>query len=134
MLLNTKFKPVLEQTFSIGRFLFYENFIVGECHEGVHVTKENAAEAILLAQEIYGAETPLIYISNRLHSYSVDPVGFQEVAKIFPNFKGSAIVSANRLRRMTVKFEKLFIKQPVEVFHNLEKAFEWGEALLNSKN
>lgn len=134
MIVETKFKPILEKTFSVGRFLFYPKFIVGEFNEGVHVTKKNAAEPIRLAQEIYGTDKPLVYISHRLHSYSMDPVGYQEVSKMFPNFKGFAIVSENRYRRMLANLEKLFIKKPIAVFYTLEGAYEWAETLLNKED
>jgi len=123
--------PLVEKTFEIGRFRYYPNFIVGEFNEGAHVTKQNAAEPIQLAQEIYGTEKPLVYISHRLNSYSMDPVGYQEVSKLFPNFKGFAIVSKNRYRRMIAKLEKLFIKKPIAVFYDLDEALVWAESLLN---
>ncbi len=120
----------MEKTFSIGRFLFYPNFIVGEFNEGVHVTQKNAAEPIRMAQEIYGTDKPLIYVSHRLNSYSMDPIGYEAISKMFPNFKGFAIVSENRYRRMIAKLERLFIKKPIAVFYDLESAFEWGETIL----
>lgn len=133
MLLKTKIKPILEETFSVGRFFFYPNYIVGEFNEGVHVTKKNSAEPIRMAQELYGTDIPLVYISHRLHSYSMDPIGYQEVSQMFPNFKGFAIVSENRYRRMLAKLEKLFIKKPIAVFYDLDTAFEWADDLLGKE-
>jgi len=133
MLVKTKIEPIIEKTFSVGHFLFYPNYIVGEFNEGVHVNKENSAEPIEMAQELYGSDIPLVYISHRLHSYSMDPVRYQEVSKMFPNFKGFAIVSNNRYRRMVAKLEKLFIKKPIAVFYELDSALEWAENLLKKE-
>lgn len=133
MITITKLNPVVEKTFEVGHFLYYPNYIVGKFNEGVHVTKKNAAEPIQLAQEIYGEDKPVVYISHRVHSYSMDPVGYQEVSEMFPNFKGFAIVSKNKYRRMIAKLEKLFIKKPIAVFYDMDKAFEWADTLVNNE-
>ena len=130
MLVPTKQKLIAEYTFSVGHFRYYSNIIIGEFNEGVHVTKENASEPIKFAQEICGTEKPLVYISHRLHSYSIDPTGYIEMAALFPNFAGFAIVSNNRYRRMLANIEKLFIKRPIAVFYDMDKALEWADSLL----
>jgi len=134
MLIEPKYNPIIAETYPVGQFLFYPNFVVGKFNEGAHVTKENMAGAIRLAQEIYSADCPIVYISHRLHSYSMDPTGYQEVAKLFPNFKGFAIVSKNRYRRMLAKLERRFIKKPMAVFYDLDTAFEWADGLLNNED
>ena len=126
----TRQKFIVEHKLDIGKFVFYTNIVVGEFYEGVHVTKENATEPIQIALQIYGDKEPIVYISHRLHSYSMDPVGYGEVVKMFPNFIGFAIVSQNRYRRMLANIEKLFIKKPIGVFYDMESAFDWAEGLL----
>ena len=126
----TRQKFIVEHKLDIGKFVFYANIVVGEFYEGVHVTKENATEPIQIALQIYGDKEPIVYISHRLHSYSMDPVGYGEVVKMFPNFIGFAIVSQNRYRRMLANIEKLFIKKPIGVFYDMESAFDWAEGLL----
>jgi hypothetical protein len=124
-------KVLAEHKLAIGRFLFYEGIVVGEIKEGVHVTIDNATLPFQLAKEQYGKETPVVYISHRLNSYSIDPVGYyRALNKQFPNLIAFAIVSQHRSRRMLAKFEKLFIKKPVEVFNTLEAAFCWAEEQL----
>ncbi|MCJ7466989.1 MAG: hypothetical protein MUO53_09895 [Maribacter sp.] len=124
-------KLLAEHNLAIGRFLFYEGIVVGEIYEGVHVTIDNAAIPFHLAEEQYGKEKPVVYISHRLYSYSIDPVGYYKgLNRQFPNLVAFAIVSQNRSRRMLAKFEKLFIKKPVEVFNTMESAFMWAEKQL----
>ena len=124
---------IAEHRLEIGNFQFYTNIIVGEFAEGVHVTRLNALKPIQLAQKTYEDNRPFVYISNRLNSYSIDPVGYTEVVGMFPNFKGFAIVSQNKYRRMLAAVEKLFIKKPISVFHNIEEAFEWSNELLEKE-
>ncbi len=127
---STRQKIIVEHNLEVGKFLFYNNIMVSEFYEGVHVTKENAAEVILITQQIYGDYKPFVYISHRLNSYSMDTMGYKEVAEMFPNFKGFAIVSQNKYRRMLASLEKLFIKKPIGVFDNMDSAFFWAEKLL----
>lgn len=127
---STTQELIAEHQLEIGKFLFYTNIVVGEFYEGVHVTKENAIEPIYISQQIYGEYKPIVYISHRLNSYSMDPVGYKEVVEMFPNFKGFAIVSKNKYRRMLASLEKLFIKKPIGVFDNMDSAFYWADKLL----
>lgn len=127
---STTQELIAEHQLEIGKFLFYTNIVVGEFYEGAHVTKENAIEPIYISQQIYGEYKPIVYISHRLNSYSMDPVGYKEVVEMFPNFKGFAIVSKNKYRRMLASLEKLFIKKPIGVFDNMDSAFYWAEELL----
>lgn len=124
---------LVEHVFDIGKFQFYPNIILGEFAEGVHVTKANALHQIQLAQEIYGDGRPFVYMSHRLHSYSMDPVGYGEVVSMFPNFKAFAIISTNKYRRMLANLERLFIKRPIGVFHTLEDAFKWADDVLEKE-
>lgn len=133
-LTQKKQELIVEHHLDIGKFSFYPKFLVSEFAEGVHVTKANALQLIQLAQKIYGDKRPFIYMSHRLHSYSMDPIGYGEVVNMFPNFRGFAIVSQNRYRRMLANLEKLFIKKPIAVFYTLEDAFVWAEELLEKEN
>lgn len=122
-------KPIIEHQIDLGRFVYYENFSIAEVSEGVHMSSENMETLLLIANDVYGTDIPFVYISNRIHSYSVDPLGYYEAIKKFPNLIGYAIVSQNNRRRTLAGLEKLFIKKPVRIFDNLEKAVEWAERL-----
>ncbi len=127
---GTERKLIVEHVLNIGKFQFYSNMVVGEFFEGVHVTHENAVKPIQIAKELYGDSEPIVYVSHRLHSYSMNPVGYHRTVQLFPNFIGFAIVSENKYRRMLVSLEKLFIKKPTAVFYELGQAFEWAGELL----
>lgn len=132
--IQTKPIPIAEYHLDVGNFTYYPNFMVGEFKEGIYVTFESAIVPIQLAIEIYGNDKPLIYISHRLHSYAMDPVGYKEVIELFPNFKGFGIVAKNKRRRMIANLEKLFIKKPIRVFENLDSAMVWAEKLIEKNN
>jgi len=128
-----KQRLLAEHHLEIGSFWFYPNIVVGEFTEGVHVTKANAMLPFQLAQKVYGDGRPFIYISHRLNSYSMDPVGCGEVVGMFHDIRGIAIVSKNKYRRMLAVLEKRFIKKPMAVFHTLEDAFIWSGELLKKE-
>ena len=119
--INRKIITTLET--EIGRFDYYSNMIVSEVNEGVHVTTESAIEPLQRGAQVFGYGKDFVYISHRLHSYSIDPTGYYEAASMFPNFKALAIVATNRRRRMLANLERLFMKRPIRVFDSLEDAF-----------
>ncbi|CAZ95982.1 hypothetical protein Q4603_11975 [Zobellia galactanivorans] len=123
-------KLLAQRDFGIAKFWFYPNYLVGEFAEGMHVTKENALQPIRFAKQFYG-DTPIIYISHRRNSYSMDTIGYKEVVDMFPNFIGFAIVSKNKYRRMIAHLEKMFIKRPIGVFLQLDEAYAWAEEELD---
>ena len=127
---ESKQKPLVEYKVDLGRFVFYQNISIAEVREGTHVTYEKVANMLQYAEDVYGNDIPFVYISNRIHSYSIDPLGYYEAIKLFPNLKAYAIVSQNDRRRMLAVLEKLFIKKPIRVFDDMEKAFEWAEQII----
>lgn len=123
-------KPIVEHTFDIGQFVYYPNIVVGVVNEGLHVTFETAVYPLQAGEQLYGNDKPFVYISHRLHSYSIDPIGYLEAVKLFPNLKAFAIVAKNKRQRMLAHLERLFMKKPIKVFDDLESAFAWAEELL----
>jgi hypothetical protein len=122
--------PLAEHKLDLGRFVFYKNISIAEVSEGTHVTFEKLSHMLQIAKGVYGNDNPFVYISNRIHSYSIDPLGYYEAIKLFPNIKAYAIVSENKQRRMLAVLEKLFIKKPIRVFDNLETAALWAEQII----
>jgi len=127
-------KPILEQETAIGRFIFYPNIVVGEVNEGVHATYENAKETFQLGEEIYGKDNEFIYISNRINSYSVDPIWFFKAKKKFPNCKGFVLVTDRKGRDKFARIEKLFLKINLVMKDDLRSAITWaGEYFAQKK-
>ncbi|MEM9141940.1 MAG: hypothetical protein AAGA86_03060 [Bacteroidota bacterium] len=134
MIVQVKNKLLKEHFSEIGCFQFYEDIIVEHIAQGVHVTFENAVEVIQIGERIYGTEKPFVYISHRLNSYSMDPIGYKDAVQLFPNFKGLAVVAHSNRKRMLAQLEKAFMKRPMGVFDNLQSAFFWAEKLLSDPN
>ena len=131
--IQTKQEPIVQHRLDIGNFTFYPNILVAEFSEGVHVSFENATIPIQIATQMFGDKKPLIYISHRKNSYSMDPVGYKEVVDLFPNFMAFGIIAQTKRRRMIANLERLFIKKPIRVFDNLEDTLVWAEGFLKNK-
>lgn len=127
-----KTKPIVTHDLEIGRFTYYKNVVVAEYKEDANATFENSVYAIQVALEIYGNDVPVVYISHRKYSYSVNPLNYKEIIDMFPNFVGFAVVSENKRRRMMARLEKLFIKKPIRVFSELDEGLLWAENLVLS--
>lgn len=126
-------KPILEKEIAIGRFVFYQNIIVGEVNEGEHSTFENAKEIFNLAEEIYGNDNRFIYISHRINSYSVDPFWFIKAKIQLPNCKAFVLVADKSGKEKFAKIEKMFIKSKLVMHDNLENAIAWADEFFAKK-
>ncbi|MFS4466439.1 hypothetical protein [Maribacter sp. 2210JD10-5] len=117
----------------IGRFDYYPNFVIGCIKEGVHVTFEEAIISLQTAAQIYTYDKRFVYISNRVYSYSIDPMGYREASKMFINLVGLAVVAKSKKRRTLAGLERMFMKQPIRAFKDLESAFQWTQELLEKE-
>ncbi|CAM3403928.1 hypothetical protein [Zobellia roscoffensis] len=122
---SIKHELLAEHDFGFAKFWFYPNFLVGEFAEGADVSKIQSLGPIRVLKRYYGKSTPFIYISHRKNSYSMDPMGYKDIVDMFPNLMGMAIVSQNKYRRMIATLERMFIKKPIAVFHELDEAYDW---------
>ena len=107
---------------SFGKFDIYEKFMVGTVHYGVHLDKKMIGELLLISDVHF--KGAFGYISNRIHSYSVDPFNYKEVDKL-PNFKALAIVGNTNLSKDLFSIEKDFFNGPMAYFEKMDDAILW---------
>ncbi len=88
----------------LGTIYFYDNVIVMEGKESVTFSIRTGIFTLLKIVKIVGTK-PVVYISNRINSYSVDPNDYKYLEMI-PNLKGIAIVSYNEFAGKTAEMEK----------------------------
>ena len=74
------------------------------------------------------------YISNRIHSYSVDPTIYLDTSKKFEKLKAIAVVSKRKMHRSNFQLEKQFFKSPLMLFEELNEAKTWMAEQLNRHN
>jgi len=131
---HIKQQPILEHNLEAAKFVFYQNMAVVEGIEGTHVTFEKVSNVLRVAEEVYGNDIPFVYISHRIHSYSIDPIGYYEAIKSFHNLKALAIVTSSKRTKMIANLEKLFVAKPIRVFDDLDSAILWAEEIIEKIN
>lgn len=109
---------------TIGKVFFYENYLVIEVAEGMSFNHEKAKELSVLTN-LHFENRPFGYISNRIHSYSLDPMDYTKIWEVFPNLKSFAIVAYNDLQKTSIRVEKMFFKGKINTFENLNDAIDW---------
>ncbi|RMB59536.1 hypothetical protein EAX61_08100 [Dokdonia sinensis] len=122
----------------VSEVFIYDNFLVNQIYEGQDIQPHHNNLLKTIIQEHF-ASSPLIYISNRLHSYSVNPLIYIEAGHITNLVAMAMVIHDDEQRRMAM-FEKTFFKKPFKIFENLTEAIVWSKQELtkfqtqNTKN
>ncbi len=115
----------------IGTIYFYDNILVMEAKEDVLISIKTGLSILLDVVKRVGLKS-VVYISNRVNSYSVDPNDYKFLNMI-PNLKAIAIVNYSEMNKQTAELEKGFIKKPCKSFNNLSEAKLWAHDMLNKR-
>jgi hypothetical protein len=72
----------------------------------------------------------MVYVSNRIKSYSVDPLIYHKIEDI-PNLLAIAIVPKTEIMRKNAEYERKFYHKPYGIFDSLRDAILWTDQILN---
>ena len=103
---------------------FYDNYVISIINEGVNLTKSLSDKMIEVAEDFY-ENRPFVYITQRIHTYSVDPEVYKDVSKI-KNLAGFVVVSESKQSIKNAIYEKIFLDKPFQIFSNLDDAILWA--------
>ena len=108
---------VLEDVYILdtGTYYFFEDFIISEINEGLLFDWNMAQKLINLAENHYGKNNKVAYISNRVHSYSLVPQDWLKFFKARNSISAFAVVSYNDKEKSKIK-----------KFFNLNDAVAWA--------
>jgi len=106
----------------------YVDHAIVVIHEGVTTTPNNLKIFQKLI-DIHYKNKPFVYISHRLHSFSIDPSIHVESSKI-PNLIGFAIVSDDPLQKKQIEIEKMFFSKEFRQFDSISDALEWKDEII----
>lgn len=123
-------KEVLDT--EIGTIYFYDNILVMEGKENAVFCIKTGLSILLKVIKIVGIK-PVVYISNRINSYSVDPNDYKYLEMI-PNLQGIATVSYNNFTKNSATLEQKFFKKPFRDFESLDDAKFWAMEVLEGKS
>lgn len=117
---------------AIGTFRFYEQVVVGRVREGLQISMDNVLPLLALSWEAY-RNTSVVYISDRKHSYSLDPTMYYEVQKLAPHITGYTWVVYNEINRKIAELEARFLQCPTAIHSTLDTALQWSVNLLQNE-
>lgn len=114
---------------SFGNYYLLENFFVGELNEGTHFGWE---EAKIIATELtafYGDNPKLVFISNRINDYSVDPQNWARIEKEYSIMFASAIIVYSTPSFLNASLEKRFATNSIKRCRSIKEAINWANSL-----
>ncbi len=118
-----------ELNYPCGNFYLFDSFVVGEINEGIIYSWDDHAKPIVeeIAHLYDHNSKDIMYISNRVNSYSVKPLDWIKFFKNNYKLKGHTIVSYTSQGMLNCLIEKLFTHDNFQTFDNLEDAIAWAK-------
>ncbi|NAS30089.1 hypothetical protein GTQ40_03820 [Flavobacteriaceae bacterium R38] len=120
----------VRHSFDFGNVYFLSNILISEYTEGYTIGYKNVQEFLHIAEDFYGDHTDLVYLSNRVNSYSVKPLDWIKIKNKYKNLKSIGIVHYNKLGKRFLNVEKLFCPLPISDFYSLDEAVAWAANIL----
>ncbi len=119
-------KMVKEHIAKFGEFEFYKHYFIGRIYEGANAGPEFVDALSELIQKHYCGQ-PIIYISDRTNSYSLDPITTQ-ILVTRNNIRFAGIVTYTEHQELNIHIEKRIInKTTMRSFSSLDSAITWAE-------
>jgi len=109
----------------------FDHYVINQIREGVIIATPNDKELNEIIQEHFSGRD-LVYVSNRIKSYAVDPLIYKKVEDI-PNLLAIAIVPKTEIMRKNAEYEREFYHKPYGIFDSLRDAVLWTDTILNPK-
>ncbi len=111
-----------------AELFIFDEFLVCQIREGMEIHPEHSQKLNEIIQKHFTGKN-IVYISNRVNSYSVDPLTYVETERI-PNLVAIAMISESPLMKQNTEYELDFFDKPYKIFNSLSKAVEWVNTIL----
>lgn len=118
----------------IGTYEVHSDMIIVRFNEAVDVNKNEIEFFVNLAKNNFAPDQNFAFISNKINSYSVDPLIAIEVGKQLPNLKYFANVIHNDETKDITYIVKYAFPKTVKLnsFNTLDEALGWVKEGLGS--
>lgn len=131
-----KNKILHKQELSFGDFYFCENILVSQVNEGVVYGVKEALEVMKYATPFYKGKfksDKQIYIANRIHKYSVKPVGWITLKEVSNYLHAYCVVDNTSNGLLNAILESKFVPVNFKAVTSLDEAFEWSKKELEQE-
>lgn len=116
----------------------FEGFVFSEIKEGIVFSWEDHAKKMVADVVAYTNNdgSDIVYLSHRIHSYSLKPMDWLYFYKNSFNLKGYGVVGYNSFSFLNTVVENLFFNKKNRRFSDLETAIQWAKsrALIDTTN
>ncbi|MCD2259841.1 hypothetical protein [Psychroserpens luteolus] len=121
-------KVLKEFNYDFGDIFVFDGFILSEMKEGLTIGWEEHMIRMSedIAQFTGNDGSDFIYISHRIHSYSIMPSDWLKFFKHSYTLKGYGIVGYTQGSILNAVIENLFFHKKIKRFSNLETAIQWA--------
>lgn len=125
-LINSTLSKSILKTYKIevGEFHFFQNMVIAEINEGIHMDFEKSKEHIQLIQRFYGNRKPFGYVCNRVNTFSVSPLDYIKFNNALGNLEIYGIIHSNHFDKLNFDVEKRFCNKPFLAFNDVESAYK----------
>lgn len=110
-------------TLDIGTLHFLDKIAIIEFKLGVHLTMDNTKHLFETIDSYFNSQH-FGLISNRINSYSIQPLDMKRTKDAYENFKFYASVSTDKASKMNGEIENSFCPNLKISFDNLYEAVE----------
>jgi hypothetical protein len=122
-------------SFYFGNFYFFDKIIIGELSDGIHFDLVKVLQVIDKIYNHYGQDFKIVYIANRINSYSTDPQTWTKLQNRGDNFLlAAALVIYNDMGFKVAAIEKQISKTYLKRCNHLDEAFIWALSIIENKN
>ena len=125
-LLNLDAPDIIQS--ELGTVTISESTVIFEANPDVLISFRTGFTLLMRIVTKVGARS-VVYISNRINDYAVDPTDYKYLEMI-PNLKGIAVVRSSTKVQNSINLEKHFFKKPFRLFSTITEAKSWAEVLL----
>ncbi len=105
----------------------FDHYVINQIHEGVTIDALQDKRVNEIIQKHFSGKD-MVYISNRIKSYSVDPLIYPRM-ELIPNLLAIAIVPKTLSMKKSAEFEGNFYDKPFEIFDTLSEAIKWADGI-----
>lgn len=112
--------------FDFGIFYYFDGLVISEMKEGVLFRWKMAEKVVEGAHEVLGKDVPIAYISNRINSYFSVPSDWIKFYKNRNQLRFYAVVGKTRGSFASIILERMFFKNSIRKFTDLEEAIAWS--------
>ncbi len=122
-------KKIKERIGGLGEFEFFDGYFIGRIDDGVNVGSDFVDALSELIHKHY-LDRPIIYISDRVNSYSLDPVATMDLIER-NNIRFAGVVVYTLQQRSVYSFEEHIIEGITMCdFVSLDAALTWAKQKL----